>query len=258
MTDTYPYITPEVQDAISQDSIALYDQLRPASRYLGSNRAEAIEEFTGREFGFVRQVMGGIAVLAERHNGTATVLFDVDETLAKNRYGENNEITTIPRPSLPYVFDAISQTYGSQVEVGLLTSRAQSHVDQERDTPTYTKNAASLINPDFMISSRDGAIVKPNDEEALYKMRYLMRHSTHAEQFDAIADLIDTSRITREAEVHYNWFDPKLLVLRALAAQHPDRSFMHVDDLPFINSVRADHPQISGVHLDETAYFTDW
>lgn len=259
MSEKTPALDPDLQAAIAHDSQLLFAEYsrRVDEYYTEEDQAEDRHEFVKRELAFTAKVLGGITLLAQRHSGKVAALFDVDETLAKNRYLGGNDYFTITRPSLPHLFGAINEQLGDQVEAGLLTSRAQIHVDQEAQEPTYTKSAVHLINPDFMISSRDGSIIKPDDKEARYAIEMAtLGYGGYEMQYDAVSSLLNPQEFSRTQEVYSNWFDPKLIVLKHLVESHPDYAFAHTDDLPFVTSIDPDNPRLKGIHLDSESYFT--
>lgn len=209
-------------------------------------------EFIDREKAFADKVLGGVAMTAARHNGAVVVLFDVDETIGKLRFDRNGENpTTVARPAFAPVVENLAQTYGGRVEAALHTSRAQSHIDEEQQNPTYTTAMQPLLNPEFGISSRDGRLVQDPG------LQTVLQYGTYDDKRNIVRDIIDPQRVPPEEEPYWNWIDAKLVDGQQLVNEYPDRAFVLVDDHQFTTAIRADHPRIHGVHIDDSAYFSD-
>lgn len=251
--------TPELAQSVTVASRDFFErECPPLPLYPGQDlealseeHAEDTELFVERELAFTRNVLGGLAAMAARREGSLVLLFDVDDSIAKNRFDrDGNPKDTVIRPSFPLLMQTISQQYPDRVEVGLLTSRAQSHVDAEMASPTYLDSAQSLLNPEFGISSRDGTAV--SSEEATM----LTQWSTFEDRYAAVESLLDPAKVSAEQEPYWDWFDAKLLALDALAKQYPDRGFMVVDDYQFTTAIDPNHPQVHGVRVGEESFFS--
>lgn len=215
---------------------------------------------------FVQNVLGEIARLAEsRESGPITVLFDLDETLVKNVYGEKDELTTYVRPGFGALMRELDLSFGERVDIGFLTSRAQEHLEEEMREPTYSKVAAGKINHDFVISShrRGGHDLISRGGE----LEDIPRESVFGEEVLRVAviqEIIDPQLkafITDEGEpvimrrvFQRNWYDPKLAILQHIAKKHPERGFVIVDDLSFPDTINSEHPQVRGVSLGDARF----
>lgn len=215
-----------------------------------------------REVVFVDKVYSAVTQLAETRDGPITILFDVDETLVKDEYGEDDQVTTYVRPGFGVLMQAIDSTLGDRVDIGLLTSRAQSHLDEEIASPSYTQAVSGKINPDFVISSRDGHLL--TGHEALQDAPRSMTAGEELLSLNAIRRIIDPrlasdveaddwSAIAKRVNRGY-WYDTKLAILQHLAQEHPERGFVFVDDLPFPAAIDPEHSQVRGVTVDDAPF----
>lgn len=147
-----PYAT-----ALEQAFEIFWDGLpeQTAARLSDLDKQTALEH----EAAFVDKVYSAVSQLAETHEGPITALFDVNETIARNTFGRDGSMTTFVRPGFGVLVRALNQTFGERIDFGLLTSRAQSHLEEELTSPSYTQAIVGKINPDFVISSRDGNLL---------------------------------------------------------------------------------------------------
>lgn len=215
-----------------------------------------------REVRFIDKVYAATMQLAAECDGPVTVLFDVDETLVKNEYAENNVVTTYVRPGFGVLVEALDDALGERVDIGLLTSRAQSQLEEELASPTYTQAATSKLNPQFVMSSRDGKLLRGH--EALAGVPRYMESSSEKRALEAIQDIVDPElktvieandfgEVLRRVD-RAHWYDAKLAILQVLAGDNPERGFVLVDDLPFPAAIDPTHPQVRGVALGDASF----
>ena len=242
----------DLQTAIEAASHAFWEAgMAERYKYREYDEEEDFEdraEFTARELAFASKVLGGVSTMLERHDGAITVLFDVDETIGKLKAKPDDTHHTVTRPALAPVAQAIAETAGERVRYGLLSSRGQSYLDAEAQKRAYTAALGEAFDPQFVVSSRDGKTV------ANTRARDLKNWGDTHMQLEAISHIVDPA-ISPDTEIHWNWFDEKLVVLNQLHQDHPDQGFVMVDDLEFVKAIDPDHPQVYGVHLDVDARF---
>lgn len=230
-----PDITAELQDSF----LPYWHEL--SKQNYGTNTLPGNDDFREafqKELRFFEKVYDAATTMGERHHGTVTVLFDVDETLIE---GE------LVRPSFSILARHLHETLGDRVEIGLLTTKPQAHVDEEAISPTYMADLSGLTNPDFFISSRHWEKSYPHLQTVAYG-------DDLDAKLAAAGDLIDPA-ITAETVAGRmspnTWYHTKLAILADLADSCPDRSFIFVDDLASADVIRDDHAQVAGVYVFE-------
>lgn len=272
------YTDPELYAALVADCEQFWVDRPPHyARYESEGDKEA---FVARELAFVERVYNTTTELAETHDGPVTLLLDVDETFAKNEYGgkDGSEVTTYVRPALATLFKLLDNKLGDRYDVGLLTSRAHSHLAEELETNEhgYMQHLSDRLNRDFVISSRRGSPIFENEE--LEETPDGMTHGEHEIAIAALGSILrpEVADAVRAEHAHYetmddkdgfdpnalsslvpreHWYDSKLAILAYLAEKHPDRAFVFVDDLPFPAAIDNTHPQVRGVSLYDGANF---
>ncbi len=254
----------DIHTSVSDSVDALLAKVDPRIRErYEKNDGEQEDELIGKEIAFVDKVLSATMGLAESRSGPVTILFDVDETIARNVYGENGEITTYVRPGLDVLVKQLEEKLGDRFDIGLLTSRAESHLLSELESPTYTDSIKDRINPEFIFSSRKGSPIY--DHEALAEAPLLVDWQEEATALRAIRKIIrpdlkelgeanDFSSIELAVE-RGHWYDGKLAILQHVADQNPDRGFVFVDDLPFPASIDPSHNQVRGVSLGKEGFY---
>jgi hypothetical protein len=160
------------------------------------------------------------------------------------------------RPAFEAVINNLDKLLPGRIEVGLLTSRGQGHLDEEKTTPTYLSEVQKYVNPDFLVSSRDGAIVSTSED--MYVLDY--GNSDDKERLPFVDKIIkpEIKQIIQEQGEYtkeWHWFDKKLAVLAILAEQHPERAFVFVDDMAFADSILETGDRVRGVRVYEDAGF---
>ncbi len=242
----------DLQAAIEAASHAFWEAgMAERYKYREYDETEDLEdraEFTARELAFARKVLGGVSTMLERHSGAVTVLFDVDETIGKLKTKPDETYHTVTRPALAPVAQAIAEASDDRVSYGLLSSRGQSYLDTEAQERTYTAPLGDAFDSQFVVSSRDGEIVADTQAQDLKQWGDVDM------QLEAVPHIIDPE-FTPGPEMHWNWFDEKLVVLDKLHQDNPDRAFVLVDDLQFVSSIDPNHQQVHGVHINVDARF---
>lgn len=244
------------RDQIATGFDAIYADMTPREREMYEEyKDDSIEA----DLRFIDVVSATVGKLAAKNTDPITVLYDVDETLVNNIYGSDDSVKTVVRPALPILSSLLDEQHGGRLSYGLLTSRAQRHLDNELKTPTYTASFADKIDSQFVMSSRDGQFVAENPF-----LRGGMVIGREQEYIDALQPIIDPRVI--EAVTNHNtqelctlvgrghWFDAKLGVLAATHLDNPDRNFVFVDDLPFPAAIDPNHPQVRGVALGSASF----
>ena len=222
--------------------------------------AEERDELVEKETRFIDEVLTATAELAESRSGPITILFDVDDTIAKNVYGEGNEVTTYVRPGLAILIEQLEESMGDRFDVGLLTSRGESHLAKELALPTYLNAMKDKLNPEFVFSSREGSSVYENEGLMDVPLQIYSGYGSNEElALRAIEKIIrpdmkahgkagDFESVERSVDRRH-WYDAKLAILQHAADQNPDRGFVFVDDLPFPASIDPSHHQVRGVSV---------
>ena len=251
--------------------IAVSDSVNIFIASLPSRMRERFEEYDSeekdglieKEIGFINKVLTATTELTESRPGPITILFDVDDTIARNVYGEDGEVaTTYVRPGLAVLMEKLEASIGDRFDVGLLTSRGESHLAEEMASPTYLSSMKDKVNPDFIFSSREGSSVY--NHEILERVPLEVHMGKEALALRAIEKIIrpdmraygeanDFESVERAVERRH-WYDAKLAILQHVADQHPDRGFVFVDDLPFPASVDPLHHQVRGVSVRHASF----
>ena len=240
LTAFKPFYTSLVERGVVMDSLA--------------EEAAALE----RERQFFISVYGGVMSAATQHDGMVTALFDVDNTIIEVdgfaasatkdvlEGKPNIENLSIPRPAFALVVKALKQDLGDRFEVGLLTTHSQEALNKELDKPSYLKEVRDIVNPTFVISSKDLGIDDPAFER-LDKAHNDNDLSVMRKSVEAIADpylLSDTGA----AEVPLGkWYDLKLPIIDAYSTAHPERTFVLIDDLPSAAAIDPSNSRVLGV-----------
>lgn len=186
-----------------------------------------------REHAFADRVFAAAHEVEDKASGPITLLFDVDETIVKKYFGfDADSGTDVVRPALSSLVKALAESLGGRCEIGLLTTRGQAHLEQELRTPTYLAGVVDKVNPDFVISSRDG-------ERANHFSDHVYRnHVSFREELGDFLnpgiikeDDMDTWRAVRAVtNSPLAWDGKKLPILKQLVEEYPDRPFVYVDD----------------------------
>lgn len=261
-SEIYPYESEQVvQTSSIEESFEAFWRGLP-EHITGRRSEEDKQHMFAREVLFIDKVYSAATRLAAERDGPITVLFDVDETLVRNEYGEENAVTTHVRPGFGVLVRALDEALGDRIDIGLLTSRAQSHLDEELASPTYTQATVGKLNPEFVVSSRDGNLLKTH--EALTGVPRHMMSTSEKRALDAIRNIADPvlaavieandigGILQRVDRAH--WYDAKLAILQVLAGDYPERGFVFVDDLPFPAVIDPSHPQVRGVALSDASF----
>lgn len=204
----------------------------PESRFLSTE--PTTEEVHQREEQFALKVVFAGAIMAARNPGIVTLLSDVDQTITED------EEATIIRPAFPFALNALHKVLGDRLECGLLTTLPrESHPER---LPMYFKGVTAKVNPEFAISSRAAESADPGIQEALDR-----------QDFTTVEEIVDPEIIkgTKEGTIKDFWFRSKLVVLQRLVLEHPERSFILVDDLIWAGVIKEDHPRAMGVWVGE-------
>lgn len=254
---------PDLYDQLVQHSRTFWNDLPDHYRKYADEDAQ--EALLGREVVFVDQVHAAMTNLASTREGKITLLLDCDETFVKNEYDSEDNVTTYIRPGLETLLKLLDSTMPDRYDVGLLTSRAQSHLDNELEAPThgYMRQLESQLNRDFVISSRMGSPIFSQEGLALAPQRLEWDENELA--INAIRSIIRPEMIEPILTDDYDrlstftsgshWYDSKLAIVDHLANTYPDRGFVFVDDLPFADSINPSHPQVRGVALRDSAFY---
>ena len=204
--------------------------------FVESSRPEAID----KEKRFFTKIYDAAMTMAERSDGTVTLLFDVDETIVDGPF--NNPVV---RPAFPAVIKELGETLGDRLEVGLLTTRRQDMLEMELEDPQFLGDVMTHVNPDFVMSSRQFEKDYPVFEDLI--------HNNDDEMKIALTeDIVDPEVIeaTRNGIVPaHKWYHTKLAMVQELVNRFPDRSFVLIDDLISAGVIRDDHDRAAGVHV---------
>lgn len=103
------------------------------------------------ENSFLESVINSILLAKKEHSDRKIViLFDIDETIAANRYVTDTTIKTFIRPSIPTLFTFLKQ---EGVQIGLLSSRSE--IQSQLDDSNNLQSIQSYITPEFILSTRN-------------------------------------------------------------------------------------------------------
>lgn len=250
-------LDPEIENKMLTDFDLLWEQIgKEETQYYDSEEIDAKRvKMLEREKTFVSKVTEVTLELSKEHEGTITLLFDVDETIAKNLLFSDPPMTVV-RPAFEAVIKNLDKLLPGRIEVGLLTSRGQSHLDEERTTPSYLTGVQKYVNPIFLVSSRDGNIVTKNED-----MQVLDYGNSDDKKRLPFVETIIKPEIKQAIQEHgeytkeWHWFDKKLAVLAILVQQHPERAFVFVDDMAFAESIVETGDRVRGIRVYEDAGF---
>jgi hypothetical protein len=193
-----------------------------------------------REVKFGTVIAAGALALAAAHDGPITVLFDIDDTLACVTYDDGEPRTSL-RPSFPLIATELKRLIGDRLNIGLLTSRMQSHLDEERSKPTTLKGVIDAVNPELIVSSReDGEYASRIDEftdEQRTKVGETMLWGVEGYKQGLSTDII-----------RKGW------TLHLLTEIYSDNAFLVVDDHQWVNDINPDNSRVAGIHVTDTLF----
>ncbi len=203
----------------------------PENAYI--TKDPTLEEVIYREKQFALNVAYAGLLMSERHSGIVTLLADVDQT-----FTENSGITI--RPAFPFALNILYKELGNRLEVGLLTTNRQEGIND--NLPIYFKGVDARVNSDFVISSREMEEADPRLQQAVDNDNYAI-----------VRDIVEPQVIedTQAGELSDIWFGTKLIILQELARQHPERSFVFVDDLIWADVIQDMHRQVRGLWVGQ-------
>jgi|GEM_PF-6576884 len=234
---------PEViSEALATEIATAFDAFWAAEvplNYHLENADEATKQrYLDGEMRFVEQVLETTLNLAASNNGPVTVLFDLDETIALNKDYDATPRHLV-RPSFPVLAEELKRRLGSDVDIGILTGRGQSHLNEEMANPQVLTDILSAVNPDMVHSVREDGILASAIAEVT---------SSEASQYDTL----DWQCVER-----YDVYTVrKALMLHKLTEMYPDRAFVCVDDHQWVTRLNPDNPRVRGVHATgETMFF---
>jgi type II secretory pathway component PulC len=195
------------------------------------------------EHNFADKVFAAATDLADSGTDSVVLLFDVDETIVKKEFSSTEPSgVDVVRPAFPVVIAGLQQVLNDRLEVGLLTSRGQTHLNQELQAPTYLDSMIETVNPNFVISSREGGQMDQFDH-------YI--DASHAETINQLGDFLnpdlikedelDTAKsITAATASRTSWMGKKLPILKELVEQYPDKGFVYIDDAASASVINPD------------------
>lgn len=232
-----------------------------ASYYVPEDKDRFIE----REVAFVDKIVHAVDSLSVVHEGPLTLLLDVDETFILTRYHGDSGTTSHIRPALQTLLEVLDDRYTGRYDVGLLTSRAQSHLDDEMAKSGHGiyGHIGERLNPKFVVSSRPSSPIFAQEELRRTPLSMVYGHELDniramdrivRPEVKAMGESIDQSVLDAIVTQGY-WYDMKLPVLQYLADTNPDRGFVFVDDMPFPAMVDPAHPQVRGVALGAASFY---
>ncbi len=225
-------------------------EFQPSKHLAAEDIAERREKAINRERVFAQKVCDAVLNMATLSDGVVTILFDVDETIVK-KYFTDTGMRDVVRPAFTPVIKALDSVLGDRLEIGLLTSRGQSKLDEELVQPTYLGEVIHKINPDFVISSSDGVIARNSEID------YLERWGTQKQRLDALEGFVDPVKVQEvEMNSRYGWFSNKLLIIQELVRHNTDRFFIFVEDLPCASVIDPSNPRARGVQMEDSEFFS--
>lgn len=217
-----------------------------------------------RELAFTDQVFDAVSQAADQHPDLpVTLLLDVDETFVKKEVTIDGTMVDTVRPAFAPLVETLRQVCDGRLSVGLLTARAQSHLDEELDAPTYLREVRELVDPAYVISARDSSLAQD------------LAHSTGhfsnlpRERIMEICgpllnpelDLQDESTIRNITTSRVGWIDAKLPIIRELVDSTPERAFVYVDDAQATAVIDPNYaPTLTPVHLSpsDSGFCRSW
>lgn len=259
---------PALYASLLEDCAQFWDER--LERYKEGDGDEVWQTFVDREAQFVDMVHSAVSGLAASREGPLTLLLDIDETFLANEYEPTRKKRAIAmhvRPGMDTLIRLLDASLGDRYDIGLLTFRPQSELDSERATHAYgyMQRLGNRLNQEFVISSHPDSLVYTQGtlpsvprklkwgegELAVKAVRSILRP-----ELVEPATAGDTTALT-QLVMGGRWYDGKLAVLAHLAAAHPERGFVFVDDKPYAASIDPNHPQVRGVALQDAAFLLE-
>lgn len=196
------------------------------------------QRYLERELRFGTAVVVGAVALAAVHEGPVAVLFDIDETIAYKNYDEE-EPRTIIRPAFPLVAAELKRLLGERLDIGILTGRGQSHLDEELSTPTTLSAVMDVVEPDLVMSAREDSV---------------LAYAIDGDNYAKLAERISGTLLSGSEGYDITTIR-KGYILQACVDMHPDTAFMIVDDHRWVNDLNPDNPRVAGIHVDPQMLF---
>lgn len=265
----------EIDAAIDEAYKHFLDDIPDAYRRSAESQWRDREKQAESDKQFFRNVYNAAMELAESNEGSIAVLFDIDDTLAKAIYDDEtgNERLDVLRPVIPILANALTEKLGDRLHIGLLTTRGQTHLDDELAHPSYTTPLTEQMDPQFVIGTNTRYMTdrSPENLEELDHITNRARSWVADNLIERIAPALNLIRPILDPELEPAiveddyatlrdrigggvWADVKLAVLAQLAEQHSDTAFVFVDDRESVRAINPNHSRVRGVCAYETMF----
>ncbi|GAC1391135.1 MAG: hypothetical protein NVSMB46_02540 [Candidatus Saccharimonadales bacterium] len=187
-----------------------------------------------REVTFYHKILVASQVLSEQTNNDLVFLFDIDGTIGEIKEDTNNQINTIIRPSFPLIIRTLIDNLEPRAHIGILTTRPQESLEAELINPTYLTSVRAFIDPQYVLSSKDATknemqLTTNNPQQHIHSLKELLR--------GVVRDELIEPTIKNENDI-YDWYDTKLSIIAGLMIDHPEQSFVVIDDISYIDAIK--------------------
>jgi hypothetical protein len=199
------------------------------------------------ERAFVRRVWGMVAELREAGR-RVVVLFDIDQTLG-SRKGRDGQSATLVRPAAPLL---MARLHEAGVVMGILTTRGISELHRNLEDVLHLQGVAPYLDPAHLTAAEmeryhsETPTVSADrvSPEVFARFCALLRAPyDDLETFRASQDERGSPLPVKDVD--------KLLQLAVVRSDHPEATFVVVDDRDYAGLLAGPAQRVVGVHLAE-------
>ncbi len=186
-------------------------------------------------------------LLANNKNGeNPIILWDIDETMAKNVFIDEKSFDTVFRPSITELMKYlthIAKSTGVILEQGLLTSRAE--LQKQLQESNRLAPIAEYVSPELLYSDRDAEVPYiPKEDE---QIKFYSEKLSGILDSESIIDLVEGMYVDGDFT--------KLIKLSQIKSEKPNTPIMTIDDMSYPNILSRDK-NMYGVSLRKEGYFS--
>ena len=216
--------------------------------YSEEERIEQQNKLVESEKKFTLNIIEEFKALLEKNKSEENpiILWDVDETIAKNVFVDKSEFNTIFRPSaiglMKHLSD-LAKSFGVTLEQGLLTSRGK--LEEQLQETNRLAPISELVSIDLLYSDRDVDIP------------YIPNEAKQIEYFsEKLSELLDHESVVALVRSGYVQGDfTKLVKLSQIKSEKPNTPIMAIDDMLYPTILSRDK-NMFGVSLRKGGYFS--
>ncbi|HWP61163.1 MAG TPA: hypothetical protein VN495_01020 [Candidatus Paceibacterota bacterium] len=199
----------------------LFNEVHDTRRYEENEQGARIEKLQNNEKVFFTKVVAGVEEARQQHE-QVTVLFDVDETLAKHVYKSDNTSRTFLRPSAVPLMEFLKNTY--QSNLGLFTSRGG--LEKQLENAELLAALKPYMDTSLLFSTRDYPLF---GSDSIEFGKNLLRDfgGEHGIVDDALVDPDPFNRPGAMGDID------KLQCLKLIREKLPEGAVVIVDDMVY-------------------------